>query len=294
MKRIITFGIALIISITVCGCGSKTMESRFADGSHEINADNFPKICTTDEGYALAEKIAETVLGKGLSEDKKSEIIIHCDSSNAAYTALAERRCDMVIAMSPTVSVSQFLTEQSVTLNSISIKKDAFVFYCNSDNPLTDLTSEQLKTVFAGVITKWSQLGGDNYALTVVLPREGCYENDFLSEKFEISAKVPKPRRNIATSDGTLTCNPNVYDNGRDVLGMGMFSSINAPDALAKGSIRAFKIDGAAPLDEGYPFNCELLLSIRGELSADNPVKLVFDWLNGGQGSDIIGCFNAE
>lgn len=291
MKRLICFFVFVAVMLSLCGCGEKAEESRFADGSHVINAENFPKIYTTENGYDLAVKIAGTVLGKEFNEETKDLLITKCSGSNEAYTALAERRCDMVIALTPTETAAETLSSAGVTLDSIGLKKDALVLFCNADNPLTDLTGEQVASLLSGSITKWNQLGGENTAFTAVLPKAGSYERELLSAKYEIAETVPKPRRNITTADGALTCSPDVYDNGKDVLGFGMYSSYNLPYASAKGSVRAFTVDGIAPTVDGYPFNCELLLSVRGELSPENPVKLVFDWMRSGQGNAVIEAF---
>ena len=37
-----------------------------------------------------------------------------------------------------------------------------FVFYVNSSNPVSSLTTEQIQKIYTGEITNWNELGGNN------------------------------------------------------------------------------------------------------------------------------------
>jgi ABC-type phosphate transport system substrate-binding protein len=53
-----------------------------------------------------------------------------------------------------------------VKLAKLPITREAFVFLVNRHNPVQNLTSEQIRAIYSGEITNWSQLGGDDAPIT--------------------------------------------------------------------------------------------------------------------------------
>ena len=51
-------------------------------------------------------------------------------------------------------------------INQIAI--DGIAIAVNKDNPVTELTSEQITQIFTGEITNWKDLGGNDQAITVI------------------------------------------------------------------------------------------------------------------------------
>jgi len=52
--------------------------------------------------------------------------------------------------------------ENGVTVNLTPIGKEAFVFFVNKHNPVSNLTIQQIKGIYSGRITNWKKLGGRN------------------------------------------------------------------------------------------------------------------------------------
>lgn len=52
--------------------------------------------------------------------------------------------------------------DSGIDLVKLPITREAFVFVINKENPVQDLTTEQIKAIYSGEITNWSELGGDD------------------------------------------------------------------------------------------------------------------------------------
>ena len=50
----------------------------------------------------------------------------------------------------------------------VTIALDGIAIAVNPENPVDALTSEQIEKIFAGEITNWSEVGGDDAAITVI------------------------------------------------------------------------------------------------------------------------------
>ena len=49
---------------------------------------------------------------------------------------------------------------QNTEFEYTEIGKEGFIFFVNKDNPITSLTSEQIKGIYSGKITNWKEVGG--------------------------------------------------------------------------------------------------------------------------------------
>lgn len=68
---------------------------------------------------------------------------------------------------------SRELKTDEKTLKEFKIATDGIAVILNSQNPVNDLTLEQLRQIYAGEITNWKEVGGNDAAITVVTREEG-------------------------------------------------------------------------------------------------------------------------
>ena len=71
--------------------------------------------------------------------------------------------------------LSRLLTTEELneSLGNQVIGYDAIVIYLNSDNPVQNLTIEQLKKIFSNEITTWKEVGGKDEPIVTVLKKGG-------------------------------------------------------------------------------------------------------------------------
>ena len=65
--------------------------------------------------------------------------------------------------------VKEELKEANAQLEQKPIGRDALVFIVNEDNPVTDLTQQQLRDIYAGKITNWKDVGGQDLDIVLSL-----------------------------------------------------------------------------------------------------------------------------
>lgn len=166
-----------------------------------------------------------------------------------------------------------------------AIARDGLSVYLHSSNPVSELTLAQIRDIYTGRITNWSQVGGKN-ATIVLYSREnssGTYayfqENVLLSKDFSPRAQT---LQGTAAVVNAVANDPNGIGYGGAAYAKGIkFASVKK-DA---------KSPGYQPTLENvrtgqYPISRFLYLYTRTKPSKD--LKLFIDWATGPEGQAIV------
>lgn len=78
------------------------------------------------------------------------------------FDALLDGRADVFFSAMPSRAQLEAAEAAGVALTMTPIGREAFVFLVNRDNPVDGLTQDQLRGLFTGEYTNWSQVGGKN------------------------------------------------------------------------------------------------------------------------------------
>jgi len=154
--------------------------------------------------------------------------------------------------------------EQGLGLIDTPIAYDGIAVIVSEENPVSGLTIEQLRSVFAGEITNWSEVGGEDRPIELVNRDEASGTR----EAFKKIVMEDKPfDRRAAVLPGTGQV--------RDVVArapgaIGYISLGFVAPRFNSISVKALKIDGVAPnektvADQTYPIGRLLHFFTKGE-----------------------------
>jgi len=89
------------------------------------------------------------------------------------YKQLAEKKTDLFIGAAPSEEQIAYAEQNGTTFAYTQIGSEAFVFFVHKDNPIDSLTVEQIKGIYSGEITNWSEVGGDDEKIVAFQRNEG-------------------------------------------------------------------------------------------------------------------------
>ncbi len=143
------------------------------------------------------------------------EITVNKNGSGNGATALIEGRCD-IAAMSRFMSPDEFgkAVANKVYPVAWTIAMDGVCVVVHPSNPVKALTSAQVRDIYIGKITNWSQVGGSNTPI-VIISRDtssGTYETfeTLIMKKQPMAAGVeyvnanPQAQARVKTTAGAI------------------------------------------------------------------------------------------
>ncbi len=83
-------------------------------------------------------------------------------NTRGAYKGLVDGTTDLAILVAPSAEQLQYAEENGVELAFVPIGREAFVFLVNKNNPVDDLTCDEIRGIYAGDYQNWKELGGAN------------------------------------------------------------------------------------------------------------------------------------
>lgn len=91
-----------------------------------------------------------------------------CSTTHGAWLNIADKKADIALLAAPTDEEKAYLAERGVEVEMKLYGGDGLVFIGNSACGVTDLTLDQVRAIFRGEITNWSELGGADHAIRVL------------------------------------------------------------------------------------------------------------------------------
>ena len=167
------------------------------------------------------------------------------------------------------------LVENIVAIDGIAVVTDP-------SNTVTDLTQDQLKSIYLGEVTNWSALGGEDSPIVVIGREAGSGTRGAFEELLDVADQC-------------------VYANELDNTGAVMAKVASTPGAIGyvsldvvDDSVNAEKIDGVEPTAENilagdYALSRPFVMATKGEISEQNDaVQGLFNYIYSEDGKAII------
>jgi phosphate transport system substrate-binding protein len=158
------------------------------------------------------------------------------------------------------------------------IGKDAIAAIVNSKNPVKELSAAQLKGIFTGKISNWSELGGDDLAIKSYIVKKGSATRKVFASKLLGGAAYQGAK--VITPDAKIVRS---VANQKGAIGQISFSFLTG-----KRGIRALSIDGQAATvkNPNYPVTRPLYLVTKGAPKGD--VKKFVEWALSPAGQSVV------
>lgn len=260
----------------VIACELLGLSYRWSPGIGPEGEGGIVPVATTPEEEALAARIMET--------------IVH-NRTHQAYTRLVDGEADLIlVANPPSPDERAYAEAQGVTLEWEPIALDALVIIVNAVNPVSGLTTAQIRAIFMGEITRWEEVGAYTGDIRPYVRPENSGSQQLMNEIVMGGLTMPAwpPDRSVALM-GAL-----VDQIRRDPYAIGYSVYYWVTYQYWSGGYRVLAVDGVAPTGEtigtrAYPYDAPVLVVTRTDLDPGTHAGQMRDWLLTSDGQVVVG-----
>lgn len=264
-----------------------TKAIKLDEASASTIKDRLPILDGATALYPLYAAFAQAVYPEGDYDPYRSEV--RSSKTDVAYKQLINGEADIIFAAGPSERQLDDARAAGVELKLTPIGREAFVFFVQSNNPVKGVTTEQIRDIYSGKITNWSELGGKNAAIKAFQRPEDSGSQTMLQKLMKGSALMVPPKEDVASGMGGIIAQTADYRNYPNAIGFSFL--FYATEMVQNGEIRLLEIDGVKPsrstISNGtYPLSAEFYAVTAG---SDNPhIEDFIDWIRSDQGQRII------
>ena len=214
MNKILTTVLVIALAaLTLAGCAKKDTSPVTTDGSTSM------------------EKVIGT-LGEAFKEKEGIDVTYNPTGSGSGIQAVSEGRCDIGL------SSRALKDDEKATLTETTVALDGIAMIVNPENPVSDLTVEQIADIYTGKITNWSEVGGNDAAIVLIGREAGSGTRDGF-ESITGTKDACQYRQELTSTGDVIT----TVSQNPDAIG---YASL----AALKDNVKALTVGGVAPTED--------------------------------------------
>ncbi len=227
----------------------------------------YPAGCVTFTGGVFS---SDNYYGENFAADSAMQY----KNTVRGYQAIVDGTTDILFCAGPSEGQTQYAADQGVELVYVPIGLEGFVFFVNEQNPVDDLTADQIRNIYAGKYTNWSDVGGPNRIINPVTRLKGSGSQTafeaFMGDT-EIGSKSP-----FAITGGSIGFSFRYYMDG----------------IVENEAVKMLSLNGVYPSAENiqnrsYPIVAQFYAIYRADNANEN-IPVLIDWLLSEEGQALI------
>ena len=260
MKKIITIMLIAVMSIsTLAGCGSSSKGTVATDGSTSM------------------EKVIGA-LGESFQNDTGISFTYNPTGSGSGIKAVLEGRCDIGL------SSRELKDEEKASgLTGTVLAYDGIAIIVNPNNPINDLSLEEVAKIYKGEISNWSEIGGDDAEIVLIGREAGSGTRDGF-ESITDTEDACKYRQELTSTGDVIT----TVSQNPGAIGYASVASL-------KDTVKALTIDGVAATEEAikdgsYVVQRPFVLVTKSDVKLSKEAQKFFDYIISKEANDIVSA----
>ena len=226
MKKIIALVLTALLALSLVACGSESK-------TDDTKTDDQPAALTgtvSTDGSTSMEKVIGALSESFMAQNSGVTVNYNPTGSGSGITAVQEGTCD--IGLSSRALKDE---EKSAGLKETVLAYDGIAIIVHPDNPVSDLSVEQLAKLYTGEITNWKDVGG-NDAEAVLIGREAASGTRDGFESITGTKDKCQYRQELTSTGDVITA----VSQNPDAIGYASLASV-------KDSVKALNVDGVTP-----------------------------------------------
>lgn len=250
-------------------------------------AASLPKMDGSTSAAPLEAGLKSHVLG--ITYSRARELVEHT-TTHKSFERLINGEVDMIFSVPISAEQEESAKAKGLTLTQVPAAKEGFVFVVNVNNPVESLTSEQLRGIYSGKITNWSEVGGKDEPIIAYQRNKDSGSQNYMTEFMGENTLIAPEPKYIEYGMGGIMDAVATYDNAENAIGYSVYSYAAQMYANAN-KVKFISVDGVKPTkatmaDGSYPLSsCTYMICT--DKSAEK-AKPFMDWVASDEGQTAV------
>ena len=231
MKKFIALALTLVMALSLVACGNSNSDNS-GDNAADNNGGDTAAITGTvsTDGSTSMEKVIGALSESFMGTNSGVTVNYNPTGSGSGITAVQDGTCD--IGLSSRALKDE---EKSAGLKETILAYDGIAIIVHPDNPVSDLTLEQIAKLYTGEITNWKDVGG-NDAEVVLIGREAASGTRDGFESITGTKDACQYRQELTSTGDVITA----VSQNPDAIGYASLASV-------KDTVKALNVGGVTP-----------------------------------------------
>ena len=230
MKKFIALALTLVMALSLVACGNSNSDNSGDNAADNNGGDAAITGTVSTDGSTSMEKVIGALSESFMAANGGVTVNYNPTGSGSGITAVQEGTCD--IGLSSRALKDE---EKAAGLKETVLAYDGIAIIVHPDNPVSDLTLEQIAKLYTGEITNWKDVGG-NDAEVVLIGREAASGTRDGFESITGTKDACQYRQELTSTGDVITA----VSQNPDAIGYASLASI-------KDSVKALNVDGVTP-----------------------------------------------
>ena len=257
--------------------------------THAFELGGLPRIDGSTANIPLISLVIQRLTGVPQAQ---ADNTVKTTGTPDAYRNLVNGNTDLLMVYEADKGVKAEIKASKVKLELHPIGRDALVFFTNSSNPVTSLSTAQFRAIYTGKVTNWAAVGGRK-AKIIAYERPEASGSQALLRKYVVgSAKMAKaPSERITAEMGEIISGVASYANSGNAVGYSVYyylANMYAVDGIKMMSVSGVKPSSATIADGSYPYTNDFYAVVRADEPAGSPARKVMEWLLTADGQQTV------
>ncbi|WP_026507489.1 PstS family phosphate ABC transporter substrate-binding protein [Butyrivibrio sp. MC2013] len=227
----------------------------------------YPEGCVTYEGGVFSD---DNYYGENFAADS----VMQYQNTIRGFDALVDGSVDLFFTAHPSKEQLDSAVAANVELEILPVGLEAFVFFVNYQNPVDDVTIDELRGIYRGQIRNWKELGGPDKLINPLTRIKGSGSQTMMDKFMEDD--IDTRRSPLAILGGSIGYSFRYY-----------LSGMVRNDKVKMLSIGGVYPDADNIRNGAYPLTASFYVVYRKDNPNEN-VKKLADWLLTSEGQKLI------
>ena len=250
--------------------------------------DELPRI----DGASAAFPVYSAFVNAVYPNTKETELwgnVFQYNNTVGGYIELAKKNTDIFIGAYPSKDQITYAEKCNTEFVYTQIGWEAFVFFVHKDNPINSLTTEQIKGIYSGEITNWSQVGGSDEE---IIPFQRDNNSGSQSMMIRFMGDTPLMQAETKVIQGMGAVVEEVVDYQSRAGSIGYSFRYYLEGIVQNPEVKMIAVEGVAPTAENIRNNTyPIVTPVYAVTYENNPnpnVARLVEWILSDEGQYII------